>query len=101
MGGFDTDRSSDSISSGDERELLLAAFSWLGGRLWVGGCVLYPLMRKGTILPPFLSFSNLGTIEVRFQVGIDSPHPQTLGIAPRASHMLGVLSTPELYFHPK
>lgn len=59
----------------------------------------HPLMRKGTPpLPTLLSFSNLGTIEVRFQVGADVFPLEALGIEPRASH---ILSTTELYFHPQ
>lgn len=76
--------------------LLLAGWACVGGRLYAAS--LDEKRDTSSPLPPLLSFSNLGTIEVRFQVGADVFPLEALGIEPRASH---ILSTTELYFHPR
>lgn len=76
----------------------------MGGKL----CAL-SLDEKGD--PPFFlsfPFSNLGTVEVRLQVGADKKVffffffflTAALGIEPRTSHTLGVLSVTGLFAPP-
>lgn len=74
MGGFDAlmdRRIALDQETGESRfgSLLLAGWAFVCGRL----CAI-SLDEEGDTPSPLLSFSNLGTIEVRFQIGADPPH---------------------------